>query len=894
MTLAPEAESARLAFRRPTPYVGTAAYDEDDAPFFFGRSEEAATVIAGLRSTRLTILYGPSGVGKSSLLMAGVAHRLREEAQQTQDESAFAVCVLRSWRDVPVRDLQEAARAALQELAGDDPLPSGSATLVETLRAWTERAGTLLVVLDQFEEYLLHHRDDGGEELTGFGAELARIVHDGSLRVHVLLSIREDAWAELERFDGHIPVRLVNYVRLPHLEGDAAREAIEGPVFAWNRTLPARSAPYYVEGALIHALLAPDEEATFAVGGDGIETTFLQLVLDRLWRATVAQGAQVLTLGRLESLGGHRRIVESHVRGALGRLSPREQATAAACFRFLVTRATTKVALPAGDLAEWTRRPEPQVTAVLDKLCTGEGGRLLRAVALDAAENTRYELFHDVLAEPIMARRHSHGADRQTETRKRVPRVGTAALVLVTIFAGVTFWAIGARNDASHRYHVQQDSNRELQARILQLTKEQRVAAAQAVVVRKLAGQNAGVRAETARLQKTRTGLDGKIAKLRADNRRFAFAITRFNTWNAALAKKINGLDDVYEGLAKELEDLRAQQGLLRDASGTLAAEVALRATELEALTAENGKLSRKAAELGLSLTRHSANPPAAAPKPAPRKPTTATRFTVAGDVPGSDSLRRQVAVLGQQLAVLLANRARPADEARWLRKENALLSRQRDALGKENEQLEVTRAALESRNHQLEQTRAEAAAEHRTLTHAAAARAPRNRRRAKEIDALRTDNASLQSKTAKQVAALGATQRDVADLRAENKSLVDFLEPRVERLSRAALKASEDPQLAGLLAVKAYRLTPFDPDDAARPDVYNSLWLALKQLDENAASKLIAPVDQPSRKVGTTRSAVLAEALCARISRSLTREEWSRFLPAGAPYTAKAARPCP
>jgi hypothetical protein len=898
MTLAPEAVSERVASRRPAPYVGPVAFDEDDAPFFFGRPEEAASVSAKLRSARLTVLYGPSGVGKSSLLRAGVVPLLREEAHQTQDESPFAVCVFGSWGDEPERGLEEEARAALRELAGGERLPREGAALVETLRAWTGRVGSLLVVLDQFEEYLLRHRDRDSEELTGFGLELARIVTDQSLPVNVLVSIREDAWAELDRFNGKIPVRLVNYVRLDHLDRDSAREAIEAPVFAWNRTLPPGAAPYYVEGAVVQALLANHGEASFAdeTGGDGIETMFLQLALERLWHATVAEGAQVLTLARLEALGV-RRIVKRHVLGALGRLTPREQATAAGCFRFLATRAKTKAAHTAADLAEWTRRPEPEVTAALDELCTGDGGRVLRAVAV-GSESTRYELFHGVLTEPVIAWREKHDADRHSVMRQRLARAGTAALVLVTLFAGLTFWAIADRNDASRRYHAQQESNRELQAKILQITAAQRAArraaAAQAVIVRKLTRENDGVIAETVRLEKARTGLDAKIAKLRVDNGALVFAIKRFNTWNAALAAKITDLDHAYDGLAGELADLRAQRSVLKGAAGTLEAEAAVRAKELQALTTQNQVLSQKAGELGLSPVPPSVVPPTAVPKTSPGKPTTATKFTVAGDVAASDPIRHQVAVLELQLAALSDERAEPAAKVRWLRQENALLGLRRDALAKENARLEATRAALESRSQELQQTRTQAAAEHKTLASEAAARQARNGNRAKQIAALQKGNAALQSKAVKQITALGATQREVARVSAENTSLVASLEAPVQTLSQAAEDPSTDAQLAGLLALEAYRLTPFDPDDPLHPDVYNSLWLSLHRLDEAAAGKLIAPVEKPSGAVGTTRSARLAKALCARIQRGLTPGEWSRFLPAGATYTAKAARPCP
>jgi len=421
MSAATVASAAGSASRPRSPYVGLVPYEESDAAFFFGRSTEAAIVAMNLRSARLTILYGPSGVGKSSLLMAGAVHNLRDKTHAAAVEIPFAVCVFRSWRDDPAQGLQEVARAALQELAGAEPLPAPAATVAETVRAWTERTGTLLVVFDQFEEYFQYHPDEGGEErLTGFAAELARIVNDPSLPVHVLLSIREDTWAKLDLFKGHVPALFAHSVRVDHLDLEAAREAIEGPIEAWNRSLTEGEQRFEIEPELVEAVLAataggsltltasgesPDPEAP----GDRIEAPFLQLVLERLWRDAVAAGEHTLTLARLEELGGAARIVENHLLDALGRLTPPEQDTAADCFRFLVSRSKTKIAHPAADLAEWTQRPEPQVASVLGKLCTGESGRILRAIApAEDGGSTSYELFHDVLAEPILDWRRSY------------------------------------------------------------------------------------------------------------------------------------------------------------------------------------------------------------------------------------------------------------------------------------------------------------------------------------------------------------------------------------------------------------------------------------------------------------------------------------------------------
>lgn len=451
--------------RPESPYVGLIPYDEGDAAFFFGRTTEAAIVAANLRSTRLTILYGPSGVGKTSLLMAGAVHRLREEARAASAlaaENGFGIGVFRSWRDAPLEGLQEAARLALQEAPGVGSLPPPSVTLAETLRAWTARTHTLLVVLDQFEEYFQYHPDEGGEErLTGFARELADCVNDATLPVNILLSIREDALARLDRFEGHIPALFANYLRVDHLDLDAAREAIERPVAAWNRSLPAGEQPYEIEPELVEAVLAATagggltltaetEGTTPATAGDRIEAPFLQLVLDRLWRETTAAGEHTLTLARLETLGGAARIVESHLQNGLGLLTPVEQDTASDCFRFLVTKSRTKIAHSATDLSEFTQQPEPQIAAVLEKLCSGDSGRILRAVApTREGDSTSYELFHDILGEPIVDWRRNHEVERNRRAaRRRYLRIGGVLLLLVAVFAALGLLAAVQRSDA--------------------------------------------------------------------------------------------------------------------------------------------------------------------------------------------------------------------------------------------------------------------------------------------------------------------------------------------------------------------------------------------------------------------------------------------------------------
>ncbi len=449
-----------------TPYVGLVPYSEADAAFFFGRDHETRVVTGNLRASALTLLYGASGVGKTSLLRAGAVHalrRLREEAALTDSQRVpFTVCVFSGWRDDPLPGLMETIReTAAAALGGAELRPwAPGEDVVETLRGWTDKVRTLLVILDQFEDYFLYHPDEDGEGT--FFEEFPAAVNDENLRVHFLVSIREDALAKLDRFKGSIPRLFANYVRVEHLDRAAARRAIEGPVDEWNRR-HGDEPPYTVEPGLVDAVIdaAADGELALVRNGarataapssnGGVEAPFLQLVMERIWRAASDAGEHDLTLARLEALGGPQRIVENHLLEALGTLTADEQAVAADLFRFLVTRSKTKIAHPASDLAEWTGRSEAEATTVLEKLSRPEGGRLLRRVPppVAGAGETRYELFHDVLADPILEWRRDYEQEvRRKAAIRRVARIAGGLAVLLAIVGSLGIWALVQRSEA--------------------------------------------------------------------------------------------------------------------------------------------------------------------------------------------------------------------------------------------------------------------------------------------------------------------------------------------------------------------------------------------------------------------------------------------------------------
>jgi tetratricopeptide (TPR) repeat protein len=491
----------------PAPYKGLMPYTEEDAPFFFGREAEREIITANLMASRLTLLYGASGVGKSSVLRAGVAHHLRQLAQQNLAERGtpeFVVVVFSSWRGDPLVGLgdrlQDSVAQALnaQTLEPVPPLRS----LPHTLQAWTERVdGDLLIILDQFEEYFLYHPNEDGEGT--FAVEFPRAVDRPDLRVSFLISIREDALAKLDRFKGRIPNLFDNYLRIEHLDREAARAAIEEPIQQYNRLRAAEGPQVSIEPKLVEAVLEQVETGQVILGDTGrgivkgqtmkaqIETPYLKLVMTRLWDEEMRDGSHILRLETLDRLQGAKRIVETHLDAVMSTLLPNEQDIAARVFHYLVTPSGTKIAHTSSDLAKYAELLEAQLAPVLEEL-SGGGDRILRQVAppSDQSATLRYEIFHDVLAPAILdwrarylqkqelaeaekreavrqreleqaqalAEEQQRRAEEQARVAGRLRRLLVALVVvsLLVVGVGIYAWAARAQAVAARRTAEQQ------------------------------------------------------------------------------------------------------------------------------------------------------------------------------------------------------------------------------------------------------------------------------------------------------------------------------------------------------------------------------------------------------------------------------------------------------
>ncbi|HKP86238.1 MAG TPA: tetratricopeptide repeat protein [Blastocatellia bacterium] len=461
------------------PYKGLQPYTEEDRDYFFGREQDTEIIASNLLIAPLTIFYGASGVGKSSVLQAGVIPRLRKESKvvvvffnQWQGEAYDAALKAQVFEEVCRRaslSSDEALQKLQTTLEKKKPLRIDTIKLDELLLGCAEGFRLrILLILDQFEEYFLYHAPTTGG--SGFEAEFARTVNHEEVGVNFMLSMREEELGKLDRFRQRIPSLLSNLLRLDNLDRDSATEAILKPLGKYNEGR-ADGEKVEIEPALVTAILdqvkpkslpddtdAQPEIISFPRGRAReeakIETPFLQLVLTRMWEEERGKGSNRLRFSTLERLGGAKNIARTHLDKVMSELAEGERHTAASVLRFLVTPTGTKIAQDPSSLASWAEADSSSVRKVLNDLSSKQDMRILRKVSLPNQEE-RYELFHDVLGPAILDWRGRFTQEqRLARERRRAKRFGWwlfGAIILLVAMSFLTVYAFQQQREAKRQ-----------------------------------------------------------------------------------------------------------------------------------------------------------------------------------------------------------------------------------------------------------------------------------------------------------------------------------------------------------------------------------------------------------------------------------------------------------
>ena len=399
-----------------SPFRGLAPYGPEDADFFFGRGREIELIAANIYASPLTLLFGPSGVGKTSLVQAGLIPRL-----DASDD--FVAVDVRSWGGRPV----EAVLTALDDAAPGAASAGEIAAAVE-LVASANSDRRVALVLDQFEDVFL--RRPGVEEL---GEQLSdAMLRPGTLSV--LIAIREESLAELDRLEEQIPGIFETVIRLDYLERAAAAGSVVDALRVWNERV-APDEQVGLEGGLLDEVL----DGVPARDPGHVETAHLQLVLERLWDADHESGE--LRSASLAALGGPKGIVRDHVGNALDALDEHGRELAAGAIDRLVTPSGQLIAQRAADLAVFAEIAESDIRGLLARLSKA---RIVRPIADQEEGDERWEIYHPLLADALLGWRREFVTERRVAEERAVARpryrrllFGVVAVALVLATTGV-------------------------------------------------------------------------------------------------------------------------------------------------------------------------------------------------------------------------------------------------------------------------------------------------------------------------------------------------------------------------------------------------------------------------------------------------------------------------
>ena len=248
----PALQRADLSAQNPWP--GLRAFTENDRDFFFGRERESAELLGVVKRAHVVVLYGQSGLGKTSLLQAGLFPELKRldflpfRLRFDHDEEAPSFA----------QQIKQALITELERAEVNAPLPSEQETLWEYFHRrdvdfWgtRNRLCTPVIVIDQFEEvFTLGQKSERSSvRVTQFAADLESVIEHRppeSVRerlemhpeealaydfqrqpVKFVLSLREDFLPLLDPLRSRMPSLLPHRFRLERMTAVQALAVIE-------------------------------------------------------------------------------------------------------------------------------------------------------------------------------------------------------------------------------------------------------------------------------------------------------------------------------------------------------------------------------------------------------------------------------------------------------------------------------------------------------------------------------------------------------------------------------------------------------------------------------------------------------------------------------------------
>ena len=417
--------------------------DEFSRRTFFGREPASVALTDQILANRLVVVYAKSGLGKTSLLNAGVAPRLREAASlplfvRVNDiQRGPLTSVLDGIR-------MEAERQQVEYVQGES---SSLWSFFKSVEFWRgDLLLTPVLILDQFEELFTLQSEEARETFLSELGFLVRGVPPPSLpqidsnvsnappSVRVVLSLREDFLGILEEASDRIPQIMDHRFRLAPFTCETAEKAITGPAAIDDPDIATK--PFRLEPEFVTSILDYLSKSTAGARGPGsryVEPFHLQLICQRVEKIVAfkqkVSSEEIVVSSK--DLGGEaalaktlvsfytdaiRSLPSRHLRGAIRLL----------CEQFLISPEGRRLSLEERELQRQLRLPHDTLSQLVER-------RLLRTDR--RSDSTYYELSHDALVQPVLASRRTQAlvVGWAAVVGGSIFSLGAAALIAATI-----------------------------------------------------------------------------------------------------------------------------------------------------------------------------------------------------------------------------------------------------------------------------------------------------------------------------------------------------------------------------------------------------------------------------------------------------------------------------
>lgn len=319
------------------PYRGLFAFQEKDAPFFFGREAFTAQLVEVVHQKPLSAIIGASGSGKSSVVFAGLLPRLRKEGNwlianfrpgnRPFHSLAASLVSLLAPQKSDVDQLSESGKLAERLLQGDFTVQA----VVERLMQ-KDPDTALLLVIDQFEElYTLCREAEVRQRFLDALLAASSTPSDGRpANFHLVITLRADFFGQALSYRSLADA--LQYADL--ILGPMTTEELQSAI-----DQPARQLNVSIEDGLTERILND-------VSNQPGNLPLLEFALTTLW---AKQSNRRLTHAAYNEIGGVERALADHAEEVYGKLKESEQQRAERIFVQLIrpgegTGATRRIA----------------------------------------------------------------------------------------------------------------------------------------------------------------------------------------------------------------------------------------------------------------------------------------------------------------------------------------------------------------------------------------------------------------------------------------------------------------------------------------------------------------------------------------------------------------------